>query len=329
MDVVLLRLVELHDRGLGTVAVPAVARALLPAVQAWLVDPLVVLPTKDERVLLPYKALTHTQADVMTRAPEVVPFRVRVEDVERRTRLQRLLGVAERRPKELSELHVLHRVVLDRESVRPLVGDVVGWVGEPTVRLLRPDELLHVLGLGRVAAEEPVGSQDVRLARLRVGDLRNFRDGVLLGLPRRHRLAAEERFEFRVLEGQHRNVEARLLEPGHLDLQLLLVPLRDLRDLVVGDAQGLLLLLGEVLLDDAGNLLHAELLAGGEARVAFDDDMILVDEDRVMETELRDDLGERVDRALVDARVVLIGLQLAQFQVYDLHVSSSCCFMNL
>ena len=53
--------------------------------------------------------------------------------------------------------------------------------------------------------------------------------------------------------------------------------------------------------------------------MTLDDHMVLVDQDRVMETELRDDLGERVDRALVDARVVLIGLQLAQFEVHNLH----------
>ena len=54
MDIVLLRLVELHDGGLRPVAVPVVCLAVLPAIEAGLMDPLVILAAEYERVFFPY-----------------------------------------------------------------------------------------------------------------------------------------------------------------------------------------------------------------------------------------------------------------------------------
>ena len=94
VDVVLLRLVVLHDRGLRAVGEPSVRRTLAPPVEARLVNPMVVLQAEDERVLLPDEALPHAQPHVEARATEVVAFRVGVEDVERAARLERLIASA-------------------------------------------------------------------------------------------------------------------------------------------------------------------------------------------------------------------------------------------
>ena len=106
---------------------------------------------------------------------------------------------------------------------------------------------------------------------------------------------------------------------AEFDLQLVLVPLRDLGDLVVGDPERLLLLGREVGGDDARHRLPAELFHREKARVTFDDDLVLVEDGGVPKAELLDDLRELLDRALVDAGVVLVGNDLVERDVHDLH----------
>ena len=242
-----------------------------------------------------------------------------MEDVERAARLERLLGVSKRRAQELAELRVLHRVVLDRLPVRAVVVHVVRRIGEPEVCFVLATRFGDILRLGRVAAYEEVLSEDVHLAGLRDGDLRHVRGGVRLRLAVRADLAAKQFVELVVVESKHGEVEPRLLQGGEFDLQLVLVPLRDLCDLVVGDAERLLLLGREVGGDDARHRLPAELLHREQSRVAFDDDLVLVEDGGVPKAELLDDLGELLDRALVDAGVVLVGDDLAERDVHDLH----------
>ena len=331
MEVVLLRLRELHDGRLPAVGEPLVRRAVVPPVEARLVDPLVVLPPEDERVLPPHEALANLQPDVVARATEVVALGVRVEDVERAARLQPLRRAGERRAQELAESRVLHRVVLDGLSVAPVVVHVVGRVGEPEVGPALAAHLRDVLRLRRVAADEEVAAKLIHLARLRDGLLRRLGDGVRLRLAVRPRLAAEEVVQLVVAEGEEREVEARLLQRGELDLQFLLVPVGDLGDLVVRDAQGLLLLRGQVLRDDARHRLPAEPLHREKPRVSLDDDLVPVQHRRVAEAELLDDLRKLPDRALVDARVVFVGDDLRDRHVHHLHpfrfhLQSSCSF---
>ena len=127
----------------------------------------------------------------------------------------------------------------------------------------------------------------------------------------RANLAAKQFVDLVVVESQHGEVEPRLLQGGEFDLQLVLVPLRDLCDLVVGDAESLLLLGREVGGDDARHRLPAELLHREKARVAFDDDLVHVEGGGVPKAELLDELRELLDCAIVDAGVVLVGDDLA------------------
>ena len=288
-------------------------------------DPLVILAAQHKRVLLPHETLAHPQPHVETRATEVVALRVRVEDVESRSGLHRLFCAPEGVAQELAELRVLHRVVLDRETVRPLVGHVVGRVGEPAVDRSVARDLRHVLAPRRIAAEEEVLSEDVHLARLRHRDLRGFGRIVGIGLAHLVRRAAEEFVEFGRVEPERTHVEAGLLQGLHLCLQQIHVPLGDLAGLVVGDAQGLFLLRGEVVDHDGGNRLRADFLHGLHAGVAVDDHEVAVYDDRADEPVLADGRDHAGDRLVVHAGVVRIGLQVRYLQVLNRwHLPSPC-----
>ena len=234
--------------------------------------------------------------------------------------------MAEGRAQELAELRVLHRVVLDRLSVRAVVVHVVRRVREPEVRLVRLAHLVDVVGLRRVSADEEVLSELVDFARGRDGNLRRLGNRVRLRLAVRPRLAAQKVVQLVVAKGEKRKVEPRLLQRGEFDLELVLVPLRDFSNLVVGDAQGLFLLRRQVGGDDAGHRLPAELLHGEKARVTLDDDLVLVEDGGIPEAEGGDYVRQLLDRALVDTRVVLVGNDLRDGDVHDLHpVSFHVC----
>ena len=318
MDVVLLGLVELHDRGLGAVAVPRVSRAVLPPVEAGLVNPLVVLPPQHEGVLLPHEALADAQPHVEAGTPEVVALGVGVEHVERRAGLHRLFGASESRAQELAELRVLHRVVPYGLPVRSVVVHVVRRIGEPAVGLAVPAHLLHVIRLGGVAAEEEVPSEDVHLARLRDGLLRHVRRIVGVGLPGLDRVAVQELVELGRVEPHRTHVEAGLLERLQLRLEQVHVPRRHLAGLVVGDPQGAFLLGREVVDDDRGDRVRPHLLHRLHACVAVDDHLVLVDDDRADEPVLADRRDHARHGVVVVSRVLRVRLQIRDLQVYDL-----------
>ena len=77
----MLGLVVFHDGGLAPVVIPGVGRAFLPAVERRLVEPLVILPPQNERVLFPDQALPHLESDVVAGSPEIVSFGIGVENV--------------------------------------------------------------------------------------------------------------------------------------------------------------------------------------------------------------------------------------------------------
>ena len=319
MNVVLLRLVVLHHRGLRPVAVPPVCFAVLPPVETRLVNPLVVLPSEDERVLLPHEALAHLEADVVAGPPEVVPLRVGVEDVERPAGLQRLLRHAERRTQELAELRVLHRVVPNRQTVRSLVGDVVGRVGQPQVRLRNADEPRNVGRACRVPAHEEVVPKAVDFAHARHRRFRHVRRVVGVGLtrPLDVAVAVEDVVDLVVAERQNAEVEPRVLQRLEFALEQFHVPLGDLARLVVRDAERVLLLLREVVHHDGGDRLAPELLHRLDPRVAVDDHVLAVDDDRADESELVDRIDDCRNSLVVDSRIVWVGLQVRDLGLYD------------
>ena len=66
------RLVKLKNSGLLSVGIPRMRTTIIPSIEAWFMFPLIILPAKDHRVLLPNKTLPYLPANVMTSTSEVI-----------------------------------------------------------------------------------------------------------------------------------------------------------------------------------------------------------------------------------------------------------------
>ena len=286
-------------------------------------DPLVVLASEDERVLLPHETLADHEPDVVAGTAEVVALAVRVPDVERRAGGHVVLRALERALEEVAEGGVLHRVVHDGHPGAAFVGDVVRRVREPERGEVVPHQFRHVRLLRGVAAEKTVRAELIDFARTALGDLGRGRRVVRIGLAGGHGIvAAHQVLEFVRIEAEGPHVGAVLLDREEFVAEELQVPFGQLGALVVRDAIGPRLLGREVRRDDHRSRVEAEALRREEARVAGDDDVVLVDDDGVDEPVGLDRLHEEVDGALVDAGIPLVGVDVFEFEVLDLH---GCC----
>ena len=117
---------------LGSIVYEVVSCAVFPTVQARLVLPLVVLPSQDYGVLIPYEALADFPQMLTRRSSEILALAVGVEYIPNAARFQYLGGVLERIAQKLKERAVVLFVVFDFQFVLcfSLVIDVVRWVGD-------------------------------------------------------------------------------------------------------------------------------------------------------------------------------------------------------
>ena len=123
----------------------------------------------------------------------------------------------------------------------------------------------------------------------------------------------------------HLEVGAVEPEPLHVEagqtVQLLrkqlAVPLSQLAHAVVREAIGGALLRREVRGHDHGNLIHLERERGLVARVAGNDGAVRVHDDGLTPAELSDARGHGLHGAVVAARVVLVGMHVADGDVPD------------
>ena len=100
------------------------------------------------------------------RAPEVQPFRVRVENVGAAA-LGHVRGhVAERRQQKFIELPVRHTVILDLLSIRALIGHVIGRVHHDEIGLIAVHKARHIRFAGGIAAQHPMPAQQPDIAGL-------------------------------------------------------------------------------------------------------------------------------------------------------------------
>ena len=132
-------------------------------------------------------------------------------------------------------------------------------------------------------------------------------------------VAAHQFLELVRVEAKGSHVGAVLLDREEFVAEELQVPFGQLGALVVRDPVGARLLGREVRRDDHGSRVEAEALRREEARVAGDDDVVLVDDDGVDEPVGLDRLHEEVDGTLVDARVLLVGVDVLELEVLDFH----------
>lgn len=115
-------------------------------------------------------------------------------------------------------------------------------------------------------------------------------------------------------------VEAELphvdvVQGPQLLLELLEVPLGDLAGLVIREPEGSDLLLREIIRNYNRNFLQTEFDCRLKPCVARNYDTVFVNDDRVLEVELLDARGDRVDCLVVVSRVVFVRSQLSDVSV--------------
>ena len=196
--------------------------------------------------------------------------------------------------------------------------DVVGRVGVHQVDGGAVQQAIHVLGLAAVAAEQAVVAEEPQVARLR--DRLVGRLGHVVGVGQALvRLRPEQPQQLVGGEAGQVQVEVHLLELGQLERQLVVVPARHRGRLVVGDAVRLGLRRRQADGHVDRDFFQAQLQRRLVARVADDDDALLIDDDRLAEAELLDRRRHGVHGGVVDARVVLVGPDRFDRTHFDVH----------
>jgi hypothetical protein len=235
-------LVELQDGRLLAVSRPKVAGSFLPAVQARLVLPMVVLASHNHRGLLPDQALPHGPASVLGRASEVVALRVSVPDVKHRSGFHHHVGSGVSIAQELSELIVAHLVVFDGQLFlrAALVGHVVRWICQPHVHQLAASKFGQVVDAGRVTAQKAVLSHHPDVAWNRdmvfLYGRSIVRIGEAVGALHRH-----QRRDLLICEPHQVQIKPKITQLTQLERQKFVVPACIKRQLVVGNDVGPLL----------------------------------------------------------------------------------------
>jgi hypothetical protein len=183
--------------------------------------------------------------------------------------------------------------------------DAVWRVGVDQVDRLPAQQAVHVVGLAAVAAEQAMDAEAVQVAGPGDGLVGRLGHVVGVGQPRvrPRRQQPPQRVVGEAGEGE---VELHLPEPGQLQGQLVVVPARQGRGLVVGQAVGLGLGGRQARGDVDGDLLQPQHQGGLVARVADDDHALLVHDDRLAEAEFPDRRDDGVHGGVVDPRVVLV-----------------------
>ena len=151
---------------------------------------------------------------------------------------------------------------------------------------------------------------------------RHFRNGIRLGFRIYKSVAlftVQQFVQLIGIEPQHREIEIGVLEVFEFHRQEIVIPFGDLAGLVVGNPVGLHLFRDQVICHDHRDFGQSQLLGGLQAGMPDDDDHILVHDDGLLPPEFLDGPGDRIDRAIVDTRVLLIRTDVRDFHVYDVH----------
>ena len=120
-------------------------------------------------------------------------------------------------------------------------------------------------------------------------------------------IGIEQPGQFVLVEAQPDEVELRSLQVGQFERQQIEVPGGDVGRLVVGDPVRLDLRRRQVLGDVHRNLGHPQPLGRLPPRVADDDRVLFVDDDRLAEPELLQGTGDGFDGVVVEPGVLLVG----------------------
>jgi hypothetical protein len=102
---------------------------------------------------------------------------------------------------------------------------------------------------------------------------------------------------------------------------LIVVPFGQRRRLVVGDPKSLNLFGREVLRHMNRDFFEVQLLSCLETGVTADDHEVRINHDRLAKSVLTNRCRHGINRVIVEARVVGVGLQISQRSKFDFHGS--------
>ena len=167
------------------------------------------------------------------------------------------------------------------------------------------EQAVHVFRFAAVAAQQAMFAEYPQIAGLggrlvgRLGYVvRIGLAGVALGI--------QQPQHFVVREAGQVQVEVHLLQLSQFLGQPVVVPVGDGRRLVVGDAVCFGLGRRQAAGDMNGHLGHVQLDGRLVARMADDDDVVLIDDERLAEAEFLDRCRHGVHGGVVQARVVVV-----------------------
>ena len=147
-----------------------------------------------------------------------------------------------------------------------------------------------------VAAEQPVVAEEPEIARpcnrvdWRLGNI-----VLVAGSDRLSVQPGKQAIKLALREAKQLQVDAVFLEAGQLGRQRRVVPAGIDRDLVVGDAEGAGLSVGQVIQPDDRNVGEAQLPRGKQAAMPGDEHTAFIDQARNVETELGDRASDLCD----------------------------------
>ena len=179
-----------------------------------------------------------------------------------------------------------------------VVTDAIRRIGDHQMRLGTGQHLRHIRGAGAIAATHPMRSQQPHIAEPGDRVLRRLRDAVGIRQTARSQ-PGQERFELVRTEADQTEVEAGKLQFAQLAAELLRIPARPRRQLVISDPIGALFFLAPATRNDHRDRCEAQLCRRPEARVAGDQPARLIGEHRHRPSPFPDCGGNLVEIGLV------------------------------
>ena len=322
---------DVPDRRLAAVAEPLAVLTLMTAIENRL-KRIVVITVSEDHPLVPDKNLLRFQSGVPDRQLKLDMIARRIPDVERPLFPEARFQIFECGKQELRKFFPAQIVVFNdlpqsaARIVHSAITDSIRRIGENEIRFPAVHETGNVFRPGGIAAHEPVLTKLIDHPRLTDRLFRDIRDGVGIRLSLGNHIffgtSVQQTVKLVGVEAEERQVKILFLQIAQFDRQKVVVPLRDLAGLVVRDSIRLHLFRREVFRDHHRNFREAELFRRFQAGVADNHDEILVHDNRLLETELLDRIGNRLHRAVVEARVLLIRMDLREFHHLNLHKGS-------
>src|SRR6516162_1485378 len=300
----------LPERCLGPVTLPMAGLALAYGVPAAFVLPVIIAPAQCEMLLGPDDLSAHLQPASRQAGGDDVAVHRPVPDISDISREQRIglppvsaIVVEHFPPRELAGTATAAR------SPGRVVADTVGRIGDHQIRLRSRQHQLDICRAGTVATADPVGAQEPHVAGPSDRLIESFRDAVGIGQTARPQ-AGQYLLQPVRLEADQVEVETAKLEKTQLVAEQIGVPARPRRELIVGQAIGLLLVFAPPARDDHRDGGQFQLCRGRDTSMARNRRAVFVDQRGVRPTPFKDRRGDFIEVGLaVKPRVVRVRYQ--------------------